>query len=1042
MKNVSYISAGAGSGKTYTLTEKLASLIEKGKARPEQVVLTTFTIKAAEEFKERSKQKLFEHGLYNEAALLDNALIGTIHSVANSFISKYWFFLGLSPHIAIMAEDDADLYRRQSLSSLATKEEIRRLRDFAREFNIVVERDGRPTKIIDEDFWRGPLADIISYSTNYEIMDYTESIRRSTEFFRQFVNRSLPPLPGREELGSLMERLREILSTEKQSKASEERKEKLKELGKNARRPTVAFYAALGAFIAKLPKGTRKLEPGLDRYEAVCSAVWQTPAVFGLVEGYIGLMFRLAERWREQFAEFKRVHSLLDFNDLEKYFLRLLEIPESASEIGKEYRYVFVDEFQDCSPIQVKIFGRLSELVEHSYWVGDTKQAIYGFRGSDTQLTDAIVEIIEKGEGENCDISTLGTSYRSVPGVVGFCNRLFTEVFEGILSPEKICLAHNRKVRPGEEPLVIWPECTREKIADHLGAMIGKGVAPADIAVLDRTSSAATELAELCRLRGIPVNMENVPLAGSKVCRLAAALLSIADNDANTLAKAEVAFLLTPGMDTERLISETLMSTDEEGNPDHSFLDRIPIVERLRSIRGRLKHQSIGALAESLFLELNLFEEAGKCAPHREAFDVLITIIRQSESYEERCTRLNIVPTVSGFVNFILDKENGIMLPGDPEGVQLLTMHASKGLQWKNVVVTSLRRDPSDMEDCLKKDVFGTHYRRTARPSAHELYPEVYITLLPFIYGGSKSKVPSPMNGQITNTDRFRVILENKIFEESRLLYVALTRAADRLILADDGKRGFRWFEAAGAPDYADPMWLGDHCGFIFDNDVSDGVYGPGISAEPEEEELTTFPTALHVTSYLRRDYSPSLLSGTRGVRSAVDFRYRIPLGTLPEDMDESDLGNCVHHIFRLYENGNPADDRIKSVIGAHGLLLTLTDIPALRRAWDNLLAELTRRHGALGRHMHERPFILYHEGKVFTGCMDLTVETSEGLVLVDFKSCPMGNDKILDPENKHFAGHYGAQLECYARALRMAGTPPVAMYLYYPVSGLLVETE
>ena len=67
-----------------------------------------------------------------------------------------------------------------------------------------------------------------------------------------------------------------------------------------------------------------------------------------------------------------------------------------ASEISQSYRYLFVDEFQDSSPIQVKIFESLSDLMEHSYWVGDYKQAIYGFRGSDIALTKAVVDRVAR----------------------------------------------------------------------------------------------------------------------------------------------------------------------------------------------------------------------------------------------------------------------------------------------------------------------------------------------------------------------------------------------------------------------------------------------------------------------------------------------------------------------------------------------------------------------------------------------------------------------------------------------------------------------
>ncbi|MBP5203051.1 MAG: UvrD-helicase domain-containing protein, partial [Candidatus Methanomethylophilaceae archaeon] len=91
MKNIQYINAGAGSGKTWTLTDKLAQLIQDGKTTPSRVILTTFTDPAAEEFRQKARVKLVEKGLHDRAAELDSAMIGTVHSVALRYIRKYWY---------------------------------------------------------------------------------------------------------------------------------------------------------------------------------------------------------------------------------------------------------------------------------------------------------------------------------------------------------------------------------------------------------------------------------------------------------------------------------------------------------------------------------------------------------------------------------------------------------------------------------------------------------------------------------------------------------------------------------------------------------------------------------------------------------------------------------------------------------------------------------------------------------------------------------------------------------------------------------------
>ena len=131
MKNVKYISASAGSGKTYSLTKALTEAIQQGKVEPEKVILTTFTKAAASEFKEKAKAMLYEHGLVTEADRLDQALIGTIHSVAEALILKYWYVLGLSPKISPIAEEDKAFFKEQSLVNPLKEEELDFLNEFA-----------------------------------------------------------------------------------------------------------------------------------------------------------------------------------------------------------------------------------------------------------------------------------------------------------------------------------------------------------------------------------------------------------------------------------------------------------------------------------------------------------------------------------------------------------------------------------------------------------------------------------------------------------------------------------------------------------------------------------------------------------------------------------------------------------------------------------------------------------------------------------------------------------------------------------------------
>ena len=114
MKNIQYINAGAGSGKTTTLTKILSEKLGHGDYKPSEVILTTFTELAASEFREKSRERLYSDEHAGVAAQLDSATIGTVHSVALNFIKKYWYLIGVSPDMKVMSEDDLQVHISES----------------------------------------------------------------------------------------------------------------------------------------------------------------------------------------------------------------------------------------------------------------------------------------------------------------------------------------------------------------------------------------------------------------------------------------------------------------------------------------------------------------------------------------------------------------------------------------------------------------------------------------------------------------------------------------------------------------------------------------------------------------------------------------------------------------------------------------------------------------------------------------------------------------------------------------------------------------
>ena len=1044
MKNVTYINASAGSGKTYTLTHKLAELIKSGLVRPEQVIMTTFTVKAANEMKEEAKKVLYENGLFEAATQLDQAMIGTIHSVANSLIKKYWFFLGLSPDMGVMAEEDTQFYISQSLSELPTHDELNQLHAFCEsvgiQYGYFSGKNG-----LNYDFWKSDIEKVIALTTNYEIESYDRSVRESLDFIHGFVHPSIKLDYSPETLLAILDEHVSFAGTQRESKKKQDVLTEIRRLKRGVNAPTISWYKRLSSVLNSWTKcgarGTQMREELAD--------LWHSELVYKEQERYIRLLFQLAERWKERFRTFKKERNLLDYNDMEKYLRDLLANKELAGEIRMGYRYLFVDEYQDCSPIQVKIFDRLSELMEHSYWVGDYKQAIYGFRGSDITLTKAVVDRIATGEN-GCDTETLDTSYRSLPGIVEVCNETFKRTFKGVLDEGSIVLKTHRTNDEKIRSVRLWDMEDPESvgIADHIAYLLKQGVKPSDIAVLGRTNAPLDALAGiLTGTYGIPANRQEVRVSEIKCTPLVLALLALVESEKDSLAKAQIAVLTEEGYGTNKIIEEKLLVDANEEIKESSYLNDVPLVRRLLELRPMLKQQSVGALIETMVIELDLYNEIKKIGQVDESVSCLDTIVQSGYAYEQHCLQMGLPATVKGFVDYL-----AVMDPvgkGNANGIQLHTYHSSKGLEWKYVILTQLYEKKNDPKKCVKQDIYGIHFSYSEQPSASTPYPEVFIRVIPFIYGAGNTNVPADIQQQIEESSLYKEVIKDSLAEANRLLYVGMTRPRDVLIVALEPHKKdvhtLQWLEDVGLdcvrPDAQHDIF-GVGCRFEDDTmtqDQFDSLSGYRYLAENENMKTRRIPYHQEPCDEGVKCLSPSKLH----VKGMVDASYQIcehmQQGTLVVKT-MADVGNCIHQIFCGIEQHIDSESYYTNLIESYGLKTYLTDYAAIRKAWEMLVNWLTEQFGAAINIYHERPFTLLKDGNVYSGSIDLVWQTSDGDILIDFKTCPLGQKYILDSDSDHYAGWYAGQLDAYTDALEEAGEKVLKRFIYYPVSGMLCE--
>lgn len=1034
-----FITAGAGSGKTYTVTTEVARRVKEEGLRPEQVIMTTFTKAAAQELREKAKKELIKIGLPRKAQQMEHALIGTVHSVANTFLTKYWYLLGIMPDACALEEDELQIFRDQSLRGILTKDDKDVLYRYSEKYNITYPSGGHK-RGLNYEFWKDDLCQVLDYMQWYNITDeqLAKSLNETTESFVKLLE------TGDEDTAKNMvsKVIMEILDTigeakrftakMKEEKAfvegldienlTDDQQEKLLEIV-NGRTKKQKFGAAYLDYTKGLP--LLNTDIATDHRE------------------YAKIIFRLAKKWRSIYRKFKDEHHLIDFNDMEEMFLQLLDMDEVREDIQARYSALYVDEFQDSNPMQVRIFQKLSDLIDTCY-VGDKKQAIYGFRGSDTELTTAVADSIEEKQ-------TLEHSYRSIEPLVNFSNAIFSKVFEGMGDVTLKMPTENGNYTPVASPLRLWQWGKDKDLALQIQQLIlREGLDYKDVAVLARGNRELDSLAEELRELDIPVCRENENIKDSRTGRLIKALLTLMTTPYNMLARAEVAYLTEPGYHVTRIIEERLDNLALESSEHKHYLESLPILQRLFALRSEIMAQSVSAMLESMIIECDLYALVHRWENANAEETNLQVFIDLAKKYEESATRLARPATVAGFIEYFCNQcQKGA---ADNSGVRLYTYHKSKGLEWKVVIMLSLDQDAQDVEKIAKRCVLGCHNHREQLPTPECPNPPMTISLVRNVYTSGRSSLSSAIISRLQQHPRWEAICEAEKQEQARLLYVGVTRARNTLILAAKGKEGtidLNWFRSTGLDSVQQTLT----------DAPQQDVLGIGIPVaierldlenlmpmpQQEQKQVINISAAFSALDHFR-DLSPSHAGTTPHELGRVlnDKEQRIPETVAKDREAYARMGDFIHQVFCCMDDGI-GKEAIEALRSDYGFTpKNMPEPEKLRDAWCFLISQLEQTYGKAVRRIHEMPFRHLDDGGHYvSGFIDFVWETEDAYIVVDYKTCASNYAHIFRPESEHYAGRHGDQLDCYQRALEADGKKPVkARLIYYPITGFLVEVK
>ena len=1028
MKNVTYVSAGAGSGKTYFLTEKLSSILENGEVKGENVLMTTFTELAAGELKTKAKAKLYSKSMVREAEEVDMATIGTIHSVATKFLEKYWYLLGFSPKINVLTDEDKEFFLSQSLNSILSEDDVAFLSDVAETLIIPVPGNN---KGVDKEFWKEAVKSIVENARLYSIESFDESLEASLSFTSRMRNAEcvIPcdkDLVGREL--SSFERCFISLSDRSKTKDRKdlisEAKRKVKYGDDNISLKDLVWFKT--SFMSKFNiKACNEFFSSSSFFSHLAN-LYVSTNYWDYIDTYIKTVFSVSNRWRQEYLKYKKRMRVIDFDDMEQYFLILLDIPEVQEDIKRQYKVVFVDEYQDCSPLQVKMFDKISELVERSYWVGDLKQAIYGFRGTDTRLVQSVVSRVSSSIGSSKE--SLEKSWRSNKNLVSFANNAFSRAFSSSLKKEDVVLEATKTEDGTLSILDLHGEEDKyDGMSRYILSLIEKGEKPSSIAVLFRTNYECEYLSAALHSYGVKANIEGKVDITNPLLELFVSILSLVVDSTDRLSKAKIARLSMKGATTSAVIDGILTSSE-----DDSYLNTTPLVAKTLDISERIKEYPVSKIVETLVIELNLYDKVKEMKNVEFGKEILDSIIERAKEYEDHALSMSLPATINGLI-IDLSKEGGIAIPGDEDGVNILTMHKSKGLEWKSVIIGSLSDDL-----CDEKRILHEYFSVNTISDPNDESKKV-IRVLPWVFGRAKS-IFTPEIVEKIPEEELNDVRSKRTEEIKRLMYVAVTRAKENLCLSLDGKEPFKWFTNIGIQPSL--RYDGEEYFDFFNTGDEFTISTPpcyGDKFVDYNEKLILIESGVK-KKYEKKNLQPSSIPPLNDVRVSMekDFASRIQVAPL---IDSALIGTAIHDVFCVLEKKKDLEF-ISSIISSHGFSKEIPNSDEVLKAWNSLEEYLKEQYGEEYNTLHECPFTYEEDGYEVNGSIDLVWETKEGVILIDYKTFPGKKNSILDPNDSHYAGMYSGQFSSYKKALEKSGRKVLASFVYYPVAGCMVRIE
>lgn len=448
------VSASAGSGKTFVMIERIKEMIKRKEVSVSNILVVTFTKAAAGEMKARlikGLEEVEEKDDYIKEQLLEvnSASICTLHSFCSKMLKTYFYAIGLDPAFSLIDEEESNNLKAKAFAKLlddAFLEDDKAFFELLDCFSVNRKEDNFKDvinkfyefllTIVNSDEWFNASIEK-TYTTN---LDENVCAKYINDFISKRFEKQLKVadellkdelLQKNEKLVAYINSFYLNLLKVKPKCSFKENIKGIKELEKVPNMPILKDEFVYLKPIVNDFKDTTKELFGMAQSLYLKDEGKVFEKKMKVTKTNLENLYRIVRKFEKLYVDMKKECVALDFSDLEQGMIKLLALPEIRESIREKYKYVFVDEYQDTNAIQEAIInGVASE--NNLFMVGDVKQSIYRFRASEPEIFVDKYNKFSKSSTKNSRAIKLNANFRSHKDILDFSN----EVFLRSMSPE------------------------------------------------------------------------------------------------------------------------------------------------------------------------------------------------------------------------------------------------------------------------------------------------------------------------------------------------------------------------------------------------------------------------------------------------------------------------------------------------------------------------------------------------------------------------------------------------------------------------------